>query len=213
KGSEAKPRMCDQEIKYVDKLRYLGVILNRNNNNKDQNLQIDNNFLQIRIKIHLYKVFLRPTLTYGLENYVLSREQLKKIQTTEATMIKKMLNLKKTSRTTNLLLALGLEKIENKLLKEKLAFVKRLLSNKLSFGLFREIENNLIKKEEFSNKSIIKEILECLEEDKIEVHKIIQLIELKRKDLMKKETNGISDSIEECLRKMGNETYKRMLTP
>ncbi|RNA36151.1 hypothetical protein BpHYR1_011387 [Brachionus plicatilis] len=109
-----------------------------------------------------------------------------------------MLNLKKTSRTTNLLLALGLEKIENKLLKEKLAFVKRLLSNKLTFGLFREFEKSLIKKEEFSNKSITKEILECLEEDKIE-------------DLMKKETNGISDSIEECLRKMGNETYKRML--
>ncbi|RMZ98559.1 RNA-directed DNA polymerase from mobile element jockey-like [Brachionus plicatilis] len=36
KGLEAKPRMCDQEIKCVDKLRYLGVILNRNNNNKDQ---------------------------------------------------------------------------------------------------------------------------------------------------------------------------------
>ncbi|RNA18728.1 RNA-directed DNA polymerase from mobile element jockey-like [Brachionus plicatilis] len=71
--------------------------------------------------------------------------------------------------------------------------------------------NNKDKYTSINNKSISKEFLECLEEYKIEVHKIIQLVELKRKDLMKKETNCISDSIEECLRKMGNETYQRML--
>ncbi|RNA08171.1 hypothetical protein BpHYR1_021965, partial [Brachionus plicatilis] len=36
KLGDHKPRMYNQEIEHVDKLRYLGVLLNRNNNNKDQ---------------------------------------------------------------------------------------------------------------------------------------------------------------------------------
>ena len=32
-------------------------------------------------------MFIRPTLIYGLENFVLSKSQIKKLQTTEATMI------------------------------------------------------------------------------------------------------------------------------
>ncbi|RNA07484.1 RNA-directed DNA polymerase from mobile element jockey-like [Brachionus plicatilis] len=78
KLGDHKPRMYNQEIEHVDKLRYLEFLLNRNNNNKDQvesrikaafrsfsslrNLQTDNNYLTTKIKIHLYKVFLRPTL-------------------------------------------------------------------------------------------------------------------------------------------------------
>ncbi|RMZ94723.1 RNA-directed DNA polymerase from mobile element jockey-like, partial [Brachionus plicatilis] len=173
KDNEEKPRMYNQEIKCFEKIRYLGVILNRKNNNKDQvesrirtayrsfsslrNLQIDNNFLENKIKTHLYKVFVRPTLTYGFENYALSREQIRKLQTTEATMIKNMLNLKKSSRTTNLLNALGLEKMETKLLKGKLAFFKRLLPNNLTSAILGEFEKNDIKKEDLSKKSTIKE--------------------------------------------------------
>ena len=103
KVTDIKPKMYNYEIKCVNKIKYLGVILNDKNNNKDhidtriklafksfytlKNLQIDNKYLATKIKIHLYKMFIRPTLIYGLENFVLSKSQIKKLQTTEATMI------------------------------------------------------------------------------------------------------------------------------
>ncbi|RNA37921.1 hypothetical protein BpHYR1_042803 [Brachionus plicatilis] len=71
----------------VKKIKNLGVYLNRKKNNKDQienriksacktmasikYLQTENQHLNVNIKIHIYKVFVRPVLIYGLENYAL----------------------------------------------------------------------------------------------------------------------------------------------
>lgn len=55
--------------------------------------------------------FVRPVLTYGLENYVLNKKQIRKLQTTEGTIMKKMLNLNNKSRTTSLLQQLDLKKL------------------------------------------------------------------------------------------------------
>lgn len=57
-------------------------------------------------------------------------------------MIKKMLNLKKISRTTNLPNILGIEMMEEKLLKSKILFMKRLLNDRMSMGALKRLERN-----------------------------------------------------------------------
>ncbi|CAF1140489.1 unnamed protein product, partial [Brachionus calyciflorus] len=115
--------MYGEKIKVVEKIKYLGIYLNRANNNKDQvdsriksalkashsikNLECENENLAIKIKTHLYKAFLRPVLTYGFENFVLNKKQMRKLQTTEGTIIKRMLNLNKKARNSELLTAIG----------------------------------------------------------------------------------------------------------
>lgn len=52
---------------------------------------------------------------------------------------------------------------------------------------------------------------ERLKEDGIEEMDIFQKIELKLRELRNTNRNGITDSIEECLENIGNETYRKML--
>ena len=164
-----------------------------------------------KIKTHLYKVFIRPTLTYGFENYVLNKAQIKKLQTTEATMVKKMLNLNKTSRTTNLLSALDIEKMEEKIIKLKNGFMKRIMGNNLTQTIIKELENKVSEISELSNKSILKEMAEYAEESGLNIHEINQSIDIKLKELRKSVPNGISDSIKLCLENIGQETYRKLL--
>ncbi|RNA45002.1 hypothetical protein BpHYR1_042314 [Brachionus plicatilis] len=85
-----------------------------------------------------------------------------KFQTTEATMIKKILSLQKTSRTSNLLSALRIEKMEVKLFRGKMLLMKRLLTNKMTMDALKELER--ITQDQLSKKSIFKELNERLKE-------------------------------------------------
>lgn len=217
------PKMYGEEIKKFEKIKYLGIYLNRKNNNNDQvetriksafkasisikKLECENEKLKVKIKTHLYKAFVRPVLTYGLENYVLNKKQIRKLQTTEGTIIKRMLNLNYKSRTTSLLSAIGLEKIELNLKKRKLGFFKRALNNNLTKEIIDGVELNETTK--LSKKSIIKEIfeiIECEEKDYLSM-----AIENEIENTKEKNNSAISNSIRVCLDNIEIPEYKKML--
>ncbi|RNA39961.1 hypothetical protein BpHYR1_000787 [Brachionus plicatilis] len=76
--------------------------------------------------------------------------------------------------------------------------------------------------EDLSKKSIVKEVLDCFEEHKEDVNNMLLLTQIKMKDLIKKESNGISDFIEKnakrvikiilALRKEKKEEIKKKYT-
>jgi len=103
-------------IKRVDKIEYLGVWidskLKSHGHIEEKTVSITNAFNALRnvgitekdtsvsMKTFLYKVYCRPILFYGIENLTLQKQDIKTIQTTEATLIKYSYNLSKTTRTT-----------------------------------------------------------------------------------------------------------------
>ncbi|RNA37919.1 hypothetical protein BpHYR1_042801 [Brachionus plicatilis] len=102
-----------------------------------------------------------------------------------------MINLKKNSGSPNLLSALGLEKMEQKLMKEKLEFLKRLANNDLTKNILEELERFNGETKKLSNKSNLKKIAEYLECDELDFDVLIPLLNLKLKEISKKSDNGI----------------------
>ncbi|CAF1029148.1 unnamed protein product [Brachionus calyciflorus] len=118
-----------------------------------------------------------------------------------------MLNLNYKSRTTLLLSAIGLEKIELNLKKRKLGFFKRALNNNLTKDIIDGVELN--ETQQLSKKSIIKEIfenIECEEKDYLRM-----AIEKEIKDTLEKNNTAISNSIRVCLDNIEIPEYKKML--
>jgi hypothetical protein len=93
----------------------------------------------LRLKFFLYKVYCRPILYYGVENLKLMKNDEKKIQSTEATLIKYALKLSKTSRTTKLILAMNLEPATHRIEHIKLNFFKRVLKNEFTAELTEKL--------------------------------------------------------------------------
>jgi hypothetical protein len=68
-------------------------------------------FLTPKVKVQLYKTYIRPVLTYGLETMVLGSTQIDKLVTKECNIIKSALNLSTRLESTELMLCLSLERI------------------------------------------------------------------------------------------------------
>ena len=79
---------------------------------------------------------------YGIENVHMYKSEIKKIQTLESQMVKKMLGFDKRTRSTHLLNSIGIEPVEDKLQITKLKFTKRLINNVITGQLLRHQQNN-----------------------------------------------------------------------
>ena len=108
-------------------------------------------------------------------------------------------------------MALGLEKMETKVMKEKLGFFKRLDSNVLTRKLLDTIGRCEYETKKLSKKSILKQITEYLEYDELDYEDINLIIGPKIKELSKHITNRINDSIRTCLDNINNKEYRDLL--
>ena len=209
---EEKIELCGETVEWVKKLKYLGVWFNTNNNNKDhlqerrmntwnayyslKSIGIEGKDLSPKLKAHLIKTYVRAITYYGLENLTITKTDIKKLQTLEGNMIKKMLGISKRTHTTQLLYALGVEPVEIKLKNNKINFAKRLLENEYTANLF----NTLREKQASSNK-LIKEtygILGINLQHPITreiIKKGIKTLETKQKN----QKNGCCDSIQQYI--------------
>lgn len=90
-------------------------------------------------KMHLYGVYGRPILLYGLESLQLTQQELQKLQRTEANIIKGCLRLRRRCRTKKLIYAMGVETMEDTLKRIKCHFTIRILNNPLTYMIINEI--------------------------------------------------------------------------
>ena len=93
-------------------------------------------------KTHLYKTYVRPVLTYGLDAAPITT-QIDKLLRYENIMVKKLFKINKKSHTKKLLAALGIEKLEDFILKIKLNLYVNLLNNEYTRQIAQYIGNQI----------------------------------------------------------------------
>jgi hypothetical protein len=92
------------------------------------------------IKINQYKTYIRSTLLYGSENSLLNKKQIKDLQSTESTIMKKAFGFKSNyTHSTKLNRAVKLEKINDKLYQNKYKFLLRLQKNEYTNELINDL--------------------------------------------------------------------------
>lgn len=121
-------------------------------------------------KSSLCKTYLRPILTYGLENIYMRKKDISKIQTTEGNLIKNALGFSNRVKTTELLYAMNLEPINEKISTIKATFLIRLIKNQFTSALFESL-NELYKINPNRNSFIheLKNITECESDEMREI--------------------------------------------
>jgi len=93
-----------------------------------------------KMKINQYKTYIRSTLLYGTENQLLIKKEIREMQTTESTIIKKAFGFQpRFTKSTNLNRALNLDRINDRLYKSKYKFLIRLEKNELTNMILSEL--------------------------------------------------------------------------
>ena len=161
KGITGKPRKGDRNRD----IKFSGAKINAKIHYRFQQTRI-----KTRNKIYLYKTLARVILTYGLKSNVLFKSNRRTIQQTEGNLMKGLLKLSRKSKTKNLLAAVKIEPISNKIDIHKLNFLTRISENKIT----RKITNTRI---HLTRKipTMIDEVLEILnryERNPIELEEI-----------------------------------------
>lgn len=235
KDSGRDIELCGQRIEQVSKIKYLGVWIDSKLKSCEQveekklsstrtfnalrNVGIADRHTSSYMKSFMYKVYCRPILHYGVENLSLTKNDVKKIQATESTLIKYSLSMSKTARSTKLLEAMQIESTSNRIATTKLKFYLRLLNNDMTKTLIEKITTEYAKcrNTRIVAKSLISEVKELIGENAIEpdqVRKKIKEIKSEEENKKKKGTCGIVDSIRTCLenRNEKNEKMLKLLT-
>jgi len=148
-----------------------------------------------KMKAHMFKCYVRPIIYYGLENIYLFKTEKRKIQLLESNIVKKMLGVKKRTKSTNLLYSVGVEQVEEKVKILKLRFANRILSNNLTSQI---LNHTLINDKKNKFVSEIKEIIGN-NNDQIDTDLMKDKIKLIQKKTGEMKASGISDSILFCL--------------
>jgi hypothetical protein len=220
KADDVHPKFYGTVLKRVKSMRYFGLILNEKLTNGDHinsrkqqaiiaNIRLNkywycNKKMKPTLKSVLYKCFTRSVLLYGMENLKLRQKEIKTIQTQEAKLIKRSLQLAKRTHNTNLLYALDLDPIEQRHNNTKCKFMMRLQDNDYTKRLLTDLVEYYIDGYNYINKeSMITEILDLLQidtydEDTIapELLKIIAEVEIHKQE---KQSDAIVGKIHELL--------------
>jgi hypothetical protein len=210
-----------QRIERVQKFKYLGVWIDGDIKaaehieekvvstvsafNSMRKIGITNFSTSSSLKSFIYKVYCRPILYYGVENLRLLKGDTKKIQSTEATLIKYALNLSKTSRTNKLILAMNLEPAIERIERIKLNFFMRIMKNEATASIMESIidEYKLNGDRRLIKNSLLGFLIESVGESVLVKEERVALIKSRLNEL--KESRkvamrcGVVESIRTCL--------------
>ena len=78
------------------------------------------------VKSYIWKTMCQPVLNYGFESITVSKNQAKYLETIQGNLIKQSLGLSKKSRTSHLLQALNVSKIEDMIKQNTASLLKRI---------------------------------------------------------------------------------------
>jgi endonuclease/exonuclease/phosphatase family metal-dependent hydrolase len=217
---EEEVKLCNEAVEWVNSFKYLGVTINDKLSYKEylhekrmatlrtyhavKSIGLETREMSHKLKSHMFKCYIRPIMYYGIENVNMFNSEIKKIQTLESQIVKRMLGLDKRTRSTHLLNSIGIEPVEEKLKILKLKFAKRLINNVITG---RILQHQIINDK---NNKFVKEITNILGNNTEINH---ENINNKTKELSKIKRNGISDSIAYCLndRTSENENMIKLL--
>ena len=168
------PRICmsKKKLGYVEKFKYLGVIIS---DNFSKNEHLDERHKKITqayysmasaifksratslcVKSALYKAICRPTHLYGIENFRLRTKEAKTITTGENNLVKRMSGL---STRTRVLHALSIEPVPRTIQRAKINFFNRLQANKYTCSLIQAALE-----EKISDQSLLSELQELVKD-------------------------------------------------
>jgi len=80
------------------------------------------------VKAYLWKSVCQPVLLYGFDSLHISPKVMKNLESTQSSLVKQCLGLSKRSRSTNLLQALHIPKIEERIKQSTASLMKRVFS-------------------------------------------------------------------------------------
>jgi len=98
--------------------------------------------IHFMLKSQMYKTFIMPVLTYGMELMILNKKELNQIRITESNMVKNMINVRSSCRTKPIMNALQIENLNSRLMKMKLSLYVRLNENDYTKTIISECETN-----------------------------------------------------------------------
>ena len=128
--------------------------------------------LDSKVKLCYYKTYIRPLLYYGIENTPLNQKQINSVQTLESNLVKGMFQIPKKSRSTKLLRACKLEKVNELITKTKIKFAKRLLEFPNTTDLIYNLEESDLKIK-FDKKSLFHEIVRIVQKTDAKFNEMI----------------------------------------
>jgi hypothetical protein len=135
-------------IEKVDRVKFLGVWILSNGTNKHhiqkriqasytatvklKKLGFYENNLESKVKASLLQTFVRPSLMYGIEASLLSKEEEKTLCKIEGNILKQALNVSKCSYSTELYHAVGITTLDFAIRKRKISFILQIVNNSLT---------------------------------------------------------------------------------
>jgi hypothetical protein len=93
-------------------------------------------------KSEMYKTFVMPILTYGLDLLTINKKEHNQLRITESNIVKNLLNVRSSCRSKPIMAALKIEQIDRRLIKMKLSLMKRLKENHYTNVVLMECKKN-----------------------------------------------------------------------
>ena len=137
-------------------MKYLGVVFNENGKYDEHiNKRCDattkafgalcgygftDKALSPKTKIQIYKTFVMPVLTYGLDTIVLNKKLAIKVRRTETNIVKNFLNVNVGCRNSSILRAVNINCIANRIMVAQLSLFVRLCENSYTKSIIDEFE-------------------------------------------------------------------------
>ena len=130
----------------------------------------------------VYKTYIRPKLIYGMDNFELNSAQIKKLQSLDGAILKRLLDVSKYCYNTELFISLKMLPMTDLCKRLKLSLFVRLAKNELLYDLL----NNTLRiiQAEEGRKSIIREVIDILglmrtgDQNEYEIDEIDELVYL-----------------------------------
>lgn len=95
--------------------------------------------LKPETRAYLFNTYVRPIVHYGLENYEMDLEDIKKLDTAESTVLKSFMSINKQCHNTSLMRSVGIKSFVDNVIINKLKFYNRLIENKWTKSILEEL--------------------------------------------------------------------------
>ncbi|CAF0708862.1 unnamed protein product [Brachionus calyciflorus] len=148
-------KLSGLNIERVDSTKYLGMQLNEKYDDrinikkrikcsyvalaKLRNLEILTEKTDAYLKGHLYKVYIIPILTYGLETCSMNKTRINELERVENKIIRSIYSLPKGCRLSSLRLINNIDRLTNRLKISQIEFFQRLLKNEFTANIIRNL--------------------------------------------------------------------------